>query len=76
MLTFSLPGSRGQKGTQSRIPDPDPKHWEKGCRKEEIQVTGVIYRETEREKRRKKEMEKQRAECKKRDRLIKREKRL
>jgi hypothetical protein len=23
MLTFSHPGSRGQKGTQSRIPDPD-----------------------------------------------------
>jgi hypothetical protein len=22
------PGSRGQKGTQSRIPDPDPQHWE------------------------------------------------
>ncbi len=22
MLTFSHPGSRGQKGTQSRIPDP------------------------------------------------------
>ncbi len=21
------PGSRGQKGTQSRIPDPDPQHW-------------------------------------------------
>ncbi len=34
MLTFSHPGSRipdpgsrGQKGTQSRIPDPDPQHW-------------------------------------------------
>jgi hypothetical protein len=26
MLTFSHPGSRGQKGTQSRIPDPDPQH--------------------------------------------------
>ncbi len=25
MLTFSHPGSRGQKGTQSRI--PDPQHW-------------------------------------------------
>jgi hypothetical protein len=24
MLTFSHPGSRGQKGTQSRIPDPVP----------------------------------------------------
>jgi hypothetical protein len=21
------PGSRGQKGTGSRIPDPDPQHW-------------------------------------------------
>ncbi len=21
------PGSRGQKGTQSPIPDPDPQHW-------------------------------------------------
>jgi hypothetical protein len=21
------PGSRGQKGTASRIPDPDPQHW-------------------------------------------------
>ncbi len=21
------PGSQGQKGTQSRIPDPDPQHW-------------------------------------------------
>ncbi len=28
MLTFSHSGSRGQKGTQSRIPDPDPQHWE------------------------------------------------
>jgi hypothetical protein len=32
MLTFSVspipdPGSRGQKGTQSRIPDPDPQRW-------------------------------------------------
>jgi hypothetical protein len=27
MLTFSHPGSRGQKGTQSRIPDPDPQNW-------------------------------------------------
>ena len=27
MLTFFHPGSRGQKGTQSRIPDPDPQHW-------------------------------------------------
>jgi hypothetical protein len=26
MLTFSHPGSRGQKDTQSRIPDPDPQH--------------------------------------------------
>jgi hypothetical protein len=26
MLTFSHPGFRGQKGTQSRIPDPDPQH--------------------------------------------------
>ncbi len=26
MLTLSHPGSRGQKGTQSRIPDPDPQH--------------------------------------------------
>ncbi len=24
---FPDPGSRGQKGTQSRIPDPDPQHW-------------------------------------------------
>jgi hypothetical protein len=23
------PGSRGQKGTGSRIPDPDPQHWAK-----------------------------------------------
>jgi hypothetical protein len=23
------PGSRGQKGTGSRIPDPDPQHWSK-----------------------------------------------
>jgi hypothetical protein len=29
MLTFSHPGSRGQKGTQSRTPDPDPQHWGK-----------------------------------------------
>jgi hypothetical protein len=29
MLTFSHPGSRGQKGTQSRIPDPDPQHCKK-----------------------------------------------
>jgi hypothetical protein len=28
MLTFSHPGSRGQKGTQSLIPDPDPQHCE------------------------------------------------
>jgi hypothetical protein len=28
MLTFSHPGSRGQKGTQSRILDPDPQHWD------------------------------------------------
>jgi hypothetical protein len=27
MLTFSHPGSRGQKDTQSRIPDPDTQHW-------------------------------------------------
>jgi hypothetical protein len=27
MLTFSHTGSRAQKGTQSRIPDPDPQHW-------------------------------------------------
>jgi hypothetical protein len=26
MLTFSHPGSRGQKGNQSRFPDPDPQH--------------------------------------------------
>jgi hypothetical protein len=25
------PGSRGQKGTGSRIPDPDPQHWIGGC---------------------------------------------
>jgi hypothetical protein len=25
-------GSRGQKGTRSRIPDPDPHHWEKVIR--------------------------------------------
>ncbi len=30
MLTFSHHGSRGQKGTQSRIPDPDPQHCWKG----------------------------------------------
>ncbi len=24
---FPHPGSRGQKGTGSRIPDPDPQHW-------------------------------------------------
>jgi hypothetical protein len=27
MLTFSHPGTRGQKGTQSRSRDPDPQHW-------------------------------------------------
>jgi hypothetical protein len=26
MLTFSHPGSKGKKGTQSRIPDLDPQH--------------------------------------------------
>ncbi len=31
MLTFSHPGSRGQKGTQSRIPDPDPQHCSYEC---------------------------------------------
>ncbi len=30
MLTVSHPGSRGQKGTQSRIPDPNPQHCENG----------------------------------------------
>jgi hypothetical protein len=25
----TYPGSRGQKGTGSRIPDPDPQHWKK-----------------------------------------------
>jgi hypothetical protein len=30
MLTVSHPGSRDQKGTQLRIPDPDPQHCEKG----------------------------------------------
>ncbi len=27
IMTFSHPGSKGQKSTQSRIPDPDPQHW-------------------------------------------------
>ncbi len=27
MLTFSDPGSRGEKGAQSRILDPDQQHW-------------------------------------------------
>jgi hypothetical protein len=26
-LLFTHPGSRGQEGTGSRIPDPDPQHW-------------------------------------------------
>jgi hypothetical protein len=26
-LPIPDPGSKGQKGTQSRIPDPDPQHW-------------------------------------------------
>jgi hypothetical protein len=26
-VTIPDPGCRGQKGTQSRIPDPDPQHW-------------------------------------------------
>ncbi len=26
-LPIPDPGSRGQKGTRSRIPDPDPQHW-------------------------------------------------
>jgi hypothetical protein len=30
MLTVSHPGSRDQKGTQLRIPDPDPQHCKTG----------------------------------------------
>jgi hypothetical protein len=37
MLTFSHPGSRGQKGTQSRIPDPDPQHCHPSIRQSAIQ---------------------------------------
>ncbi len=30
-LPIPDPGSRGQKGTRSRIPDPDQQHWKKVC---------------------------------------------
>jgi hypothetical protein len=32
-LPIPDPGSRGQKGTGSRIQDPDPQHWNNGKQK-------------------------------------------